>query len=489
VGFVGMDGVGLEGIEKSFDEVLRGCPTKVGQVRDGGRRCLWLNSSAPPEPAESRGVKLTIDAFIQYLAECELEKAVLQYRAKAGEVVVIDAKTSEVLAMANWPYFDPNLPDKNDPRLWKNRTITDSFEPGSTFKVFTLSAAIQEKMVRERDRIFCEQGRCRLAGHTIKDVHPYGWLTMQEVIKYSSNIAAAKIALNVGSERLSRYIRGFGFGSPTGIALPGEVKGQLRPFRRWRPIDLAVTGFGQSIGVTPLQLSAAVNAIANDGEYSAPIIAREIVDVEGRPIKQFRSLKTRQVIQKKTAEQIRAMMALVTLEGGTGVKAVPPGYTAAGKTGTAQVMDPETKRYASGKYTSAFTGYIPAEQPRLVITVVIHEPHGASYGGVVAAPVFREIAANALPYLGVMPSVPDPAPVPAVCQVKANPAGARGKAGAKASSPANSARQDLAPKSVRKKDSAIVQVNAGKDRQKPNNTSRTQPEKYSKAEGQESGLY
>ncbi len=491
VGFVGLDGVGLEGIEKSFDEVLRGSPTRVGQVRDGGRRRLWLSSSAPPEPVESSGVKLTIDAFIQYVAECELEKAVEKYRARAGEVVVMDARTSEVLAMVNWPFFDPNLPDKKDPRVWKNRVITDSFEPGSTFKVFLMSAALQENMVRPRDRIFCEEGRCRLAGHTIRDVHPRGWITMQEVIKYSSNIGAAKIALHVGSERFSRYICGFGFGSLSGIALPGEVKGLLRPWRRWRPIDLAVTGFGQSIGVTPLQLTAAVNTIVNNGEYSPPIIASAIVDEDGAPVKRFRSSKVRQVIQKRTAEQIRAMMALVTLEGGTGVQAVPQGYTAAGKTGTAQVMDPVTKRYASKKYTSVFTGYIPAEQPRLVISVVVHEPQGASYGGVVAGPVFREIAAKALPYLGVMPSVPSPAPVPAVRQVKSNPAGARGKVGAKAFSAAHSTSQTLAKKPARKKNtgSGAVQLNARKGQEKPKITSREQPEKYSKADEKKTGLY
>ncbi len=491
VGFVGLDGVGLEGIEKSFDPVLRGSPTRVGQVRDGGRRCLWLSSSAPPEPVESSGVKLTIDAFIQYIAECELEKAVQKYHAKAGEVVVMDPATAEVLAMVNWPFFDPNLPDKNDPRLWKNRTITDSFEPGSTFKVFLMSAALQENMVRPRDRIFCEEGRCRLAGHTIRDVHPRGWITMQEVIKFSSNIGAAKIALHVGAERYNRYIRGFGFGEDTGIALPGEVKGLLRPWRKWRPIDLAVTGFGQSIGVTPLQLTAAVNTIVNDGYYSPPIIAREIVDEDGKPVKRFQSARTRQVIQKKTADQIRAMMALVTLEGGTGVQAVPPGYTAAGKTGTAQVMDPVTKRYASKKYTSVFTGYIPADHPRLVITVVVHEPQGASYGGVVAGPVFREVAAKALPYLGVMPSAPSPASVPAVRQVKSNSAGSHGRQKAQALSAAHSAKQTLAKKSVRKsnRDSGAVQVNAGKGQEKPKIASREHPEKFSRAEERTSGLY
>ncbi len=201
LGFVGVDGTGLEGVEKGFDQLLRENIAAVGQVRDGIRKCLWLDSAPPPEPMENFGVRLTLDAFVQYLAEYELEKAVHQYRARAGEVVVLDTRTFEVLAMANWPPFDPNLSNKSSAEVWRNRTITDSFEPGSTFKIFLMSAALEEGTVKERDRIFCENGKIQLAGHTINDVHPYGWLTMPEVIKYSSNIAASKIALQLGSER------------------------------------------------------------------------------------------------------------------------------------------------------------------------------------------------------------------------------------------------------------------------------------------------
>ncbi|MHC1729765.1 MAG: peptidoglycan D,D-transpeptidase FtsI family protein [Syntrophobacteraceae bacterium] len=493
VGFVGMDGIGLEGIEKSFDEVLRGASTSVCQLRDGVRKCLWLKSAAPPEPAESQGVKLTLDAFVQYISECELEKAVQKYRARAGEVVVLDAQTSEVLAMVNWPFFDPNLPDKKDAQLWRNRTVADAFEPGSTFKVFLMSAALEESMVRERDRIYCENGKCKLAGHLIKDVHPYGWLTMPEVIQHSSNIAAAKIALHVGSEKYYRYIKGFGFGALSGIQLPGELKGILRPYKRWRPIDLATTGFGQSLGVTSLQLTNAVATIANGGEYNQPTIARQILNSEGKPAREFMPGKMRRVIQKKTADQIRAMMALVTLQGGTGVNAAPQGYIAAGKTGTAQVMDPATKRYASNKYTSVFTGYIPADQPKLAITVVIHEPHGAIYGGVVAAPVFREIAAKTLPYLGVMPSIPNPSG-PNTRMVNASAAGSKNAAGTKgtAKAGANTAQKPNVNKPAPKKNSGAgaVIVDAKKNNPSPKASRREQPEKYSlKADERLTGLY
>jgi cell division protein FtsI (penicillin-binding protein 3) len=431
LGFVGLDGAGLEGIEKAFDGVLRKQAVSVEQLRDGVRKCLWLGADAPPEPAESLGVKLSIDAFLQYLCERELEKAVMQYHAKAGEVVLVDPETFEVLAMANWPFFDPNLSDKKSADSWRNRAVTDAFEPGSTFKVFLVGAALDQGMIKEKDRIFCENGKYALAGHVINDVHPYGWLTIPEVIKYSSNIAASKIAAQLGSERYYGYIQSFGFGKLTGIAFPGEAKGLVRPWKRWRPIDLATTGFGQSLGVTALQLTLGIASIAKGGEYYEPIMAKEVLDSQGKPTQQFHPKLLRRAIQRKTAERISAMMALVTQDGGTGVKAAPDGYTVAGKTGTAQVLDRETRRYATHKYTSIFTGFVPAEKPRLVMSVVIHEPHGAIYGGVVAGPVFRNIAAKALPYLGTLPADPGSCPPPGPRMVKAE----KGVAPNKVSSP------------------------------------------------------
>jgi len=486
VGFVNIDGVGIEGIEKSFDEVLKGKPIPVCQFRDGGRKRLWLNSSAPPEPAESYGVKLTLDAFIQYVTECELEKAAQKYCARSAEAVVMDAETMEVLAVANWPFFDPNIiPEKKDPKeeLGRNHAISDAFEPGSTFKVFLMSAALDQNLVREHDKIFCEGGHCTLAGHSIKDVHPFGWLTMPEVIKFSSNIAAAKIALHVGAEKYSRYIHDFGFGSPTGIDLPGEFKGLVRPAKRWRPIDLATTGFGQSIGVTSIQLTNAIAVLANGGQYGSPTIATNIVDSQGQSVKEFKSVKIRKVIQKRTADQIDAMMALVTQEGGTGVSAAPEGYTVAGKTGTAQVMDIATKRYASNKYTAVFTGFVPVGQPKLVITVVVHEPQGSIYGGVVSAPVFRNIAAKALPYLGVMPSAPNTAPSLNIHMVKepstAPKQASGGKKAAVAKSGAKPAQKTALKKPASKKDPEAVTINAKKAQPAQKPIRLESPEKYS----------
>ncbi len=404
IGFVDTDGIGLEGIEKAFDRLLRQDPTTVGRFRDGVRKSLWLDAEPPPEPVESYGVKLSLDDFVQYVSEFELDRCVQKYRARSGEVVVMDARTSDILAMANWPPFDPNLTERRDPDLYRNRAITDYFEPGSTFKVFLVSAALQEGTVQKSSRVFCENGRCVLAGHTINDVHPYGWLSLPDVIKHSSNIAAGKLALQLGAERYYRYIKAFGFGDATGIHLPGEVKGQVRHWKKWRPIDLATTGFGQSIGVTALQLTQGIACIANGGQYVTPGSALEIVDADGQPVKVAERDVGRRVIDKRVAGVVRDMMRGVTEEGGTGVQAVPDGYTAAGKTGTAQMLDPETRRYSTSKYTSLFTGFAPAEDPRIVITVVVREPHGAIYGGAVAAPVFRNIAAKVLPYLGVSPS-------------------------------------------------------------------------------------
>jgi cell division protein FtsI (penicillin-binding protein 3) len=486
VGFVNIDGAGIEGVEKSFDDVLKGKPIPVSQLRDGGRKRLWLNSSAPPEPAESCGVRLTLDTFIEYVAECELEKAAQKYNARSAEVVVMDAETLEVLAMTSWPFFDPNIiPEKKDPKeeLGRNHAISDAYEPGSTFKVFLMSGALDQNLVHENDRIFCENGSFKLASNSIKDVHPHGWITMQEVIKYSSNIGAAKIALHMGSEKYSHYIHEFGFGSLTGIALPGEFKGLVRAPKRWRPIDLATTGFGQSIGVTTLQITNAVAVIANGGQYGGPIIASDILDSQGSSIEQIKSIKTGRVIQKRTADQVRAMMELVTQEGGTGVNAAPEGYRVAGKTGTAQVMDRTTKHYASNKYTSLFTGFVPAERPKLVITVVVHEPQGAGYGGVVAAPVFRDIAAKALPYLGVMPSAPNSAPGPDVRMAKAPSAGltkASGSNKAPAGKPGDkSAQKTASKKPASKKNSGAVTRDAKKVQPAPKATRRESPEKYS----------
>jgi cell division protein FtsI (penicillin-binding protein 3) len=275
-----------------------------------------------------------------------------------------------------------------------------------------LASALNERTVKNTDYIYCENGHFGVTTRVIHDTHPHKSLSVSEILKYSSNIGAAKIALKMGGETFYDYIRAFGFGRQTGLDVPGETSGILRHWKRWYPIDLAVTGFGQSIGVTALQLTAGIACIANDGLYARPFVVRGIVDNEGRTVKGFGPGPFRRVVDKEVARQVREMMVEVAREGGTGVRAALKDYTVAGKTGTAQVLDPQTGGYSSHKYNSLFTGFVPAEDPRLVISVVVHEPKGENYGGVVAGPVFREIASKVLPYLGVTPSYePDRVPV------------------------------------------------------------------------------
>jgi len=419
LGFVGLDGVGLEGVELSHDGLLRQNIHEFGQYRDGSLKPLWRGSAVPRNPEERLGLRLSIEAFIQHVCEGELEKVARLYRPRAAEVVVMDPETFEVLAMANWPSFDPNVFRKASADQWRNRAVTDSFEPGSTFKVFLLAAALDRGVVGPGDRIYCENGRYAVTNRFIHDTHAYRSLTIPQVLKYSSNIGAAKIAMKMGKESYYEYIRAFGFGSRTGLRVPGETGGILRSWRRWYPIDLAVTGFGQSIGVTGLQLTAALAAVANEGRYMRPLLVREIVDHGGEVVKSFLDRPVTQVVRPEVARKVGEMMVGVTEDRGTGKRAAMEHYTVAGKTGTAQILDPATRRYSSHKYTSIFTGFVPAEKPRLVMSVVVHEPQGEHYGGVVAAPVFREIAAKVLPYLGVTPSFEPVKPPVKVRWVKA----------------------------------------------------------------------
>ncbi|ROQ93248.1 penicillin-binding protein [Desulfosoma caldarium] len=403
IGFVGVDGVGLEGVEKAYDGLLRHSMRSTTALRDGGRRKIWLRDAPPPLPQERYSLQLALDGYLQSVAEQALQKAVKKHHAAAGQAILMDPQTFEVMALAVWPGFDPNNYVMHQPAEWRNRAIADAFEPGSSFKTFLLAAVLDAKSARPQDRIFCENGRIQVAAHTIRDVHPYGWLTVAEVLKVSSNIGALKLADTLGSERFYRYLDQFGFGKKTGVDLPGEISGTLRPLTSWRPIDLAVMAFGQGVTVTGLQLTSAVAAIANGGVMKTPRVAKAVLDASGRVVKEFGQDQGRRVLSSATAAKLRELMQGVVEPGGTGTKAALAQYTTAGKTGTAQVVEPETRRYSLDKYTSVFVGFAPVSHARLVMTVVIHEPQPEYYGGVVAAPVFRDVMEKALPYLGVLP--------------------------------------------------------------------------------------
>jgi len=318
----------------------------------------------------------------------------------------VEPQSGRVLAMANYPSFNPNAYNRYSTPLLRNKTIVDSFEPGSTFKVFLVAAALEEKVVTPNDAFNCENGSYSIGGRTIHDTHKYGRLTVADILKYSSNIGAAKIGGRLGQERLYSHLKDFGFGARSGIDLPGEAYGFLRNGSQWFGVDLATISFGQGVSATALQLVMAVSAVANGGMLMKPYVVEKISDENGVEMEQISPQVRRRVLSSETARVMARMMEGVATEGGTGMNAAVEGYRVAGKTGTAQKVDPVTRGYSVDKRTASFIGFIPADNPRLVILVVVDEPKTSPYGGVVAAPAFSAIAQQSLCYLKV---TPDPA--------------------------------------------------------------------------------
>jgi len=420
IGFTGLDPEGLEGVELKYDSVILGQGGYLVTERDALGR--GIGSSEPVIEGESRGsdVYLTLDKNLQYIAEKELAAGVRKARARAGTVVVLEPETGKVLAMASQPDYNPNAFNRYRPSQWRNRSLCDTFEPGSTFKLFLVAAAFNEQVVRPNQTIDCERGSYKVGGKVIHDHHPYDRLTVAEILKYSSNIGCAKIAKALERERFHRYISDFGFGARSGIDLPGEVTGLVRKPSQWFEVDLAAIAFGQGISVTPLQLAAATAAIANGGKLMTPYVVERVVDSYGETQERREPQVARRVISEETARKVRELMMMTTEEGGTGTLANVPGFRVGGKTGTAQKVDPVTGGYSVDKRVSSFIGFVPAEAPRLVILVVMDEPDGQVYGGLVAAPVFSQIAAQALQYLKVAPTQPvKETPLPSIEQVKA----------------------------------------------------------------------
>ncbi|MGQ9687313.1 MAG: penicillin-binding protein [Desulfobaccales bacterium] len=411
LGFCDIDDNGLEGLEHVFNQELRGKPKKIVNMLDArGQIVICGEKSSDPE-IMGNNLVLTIDRTIQYIAEKELEKGVEQWKAASGLVMVTNPQTGEILAMAQVPRMDPNLPARFPKEARQNRLLTDALEPGSAFKVFIVAAALDMGVVKPTDRFHCENGTWSLGPkQVIHDVHPYGGLTVQQVIQKSSNIGAAKISLKLGSKNLDEYLRGFGFGSRTGIDFPGETTGLVKNHRRCRSlIDRTTTAFGQGVAVSVLQLTMALGAIGNGGMLLKPLLVKEILSPQGEKLKEFKPHPLRRVLSEKTSATMLSIMATVTQQGGTATTASPPGFITAGKTGTAQRV--VGRAYSHSKYNSVFMGLIPAEKPVLAITVIIEEPKGAIYGGVVAAPIFREIAAQALRVLGYYPQPDQKEPI------------------------------------------------------------------------------
>ena len=397
LGFVGLDEDGLGGVEQVYNERIRGEAGKVVLETDARRRA-YGSFEVRSQPGQA--VVLTIDQMVQYRTEQALVAAVERAHARSGTAIVLNPRTGEILALANAPTFDPNDALASSKQARINQALQNIYEPGSTFKIVAYSAAI-ENGAKPTDRIDCQMGSIMVAGRLVHDHHAFGSLTLAEALAKSSNVAAIKLGLRAGDESMHDYMTRFGFGCKTGIELPGETAGLVRPVSRWQPSSMGSIAIGQEVGVTPVQMAAAFGTLANDGVRIAPHLVREIRGADGSPVYQAAPEQHR-VVSAETARTLRGMLEGVTLNG-TAKLAQLNGYTAAGKTGTAQKIDPQTKAYSKTKYIGSFVGFAPVENPAVVIIVVIDEPVGSYHGGDVAAPVFREIAEQILPELNVAP--------------------------------------------------------------------------------------
>jgi cell division protein FtsI (penicillin-binding protein 3) len=414
LGFDGADDRGLEGIELAHDRLLAGDTGLALAERDALGRDVTAEPRILKAPTPGQGLVLTLDAAVQYIAERELDAAWRKSGARAGMILAMEPHTGELLAMAIRPTFNPNAYHSFTSSEWRNRAITDPFEPGSTFKAILAAAALEEGVARPDDRFYGEQGVITVANRSIHDWKRYGWLSFREVLQYSSNVGAIKVGLAVGRERYYKYITAFGFGSPTGIGLPGESRGQLRPPQRWSGLSLASMSIGQEISVTALQMLTAFAVVANDGRLVQPRIVRAVVDQEGRELRRFEPEVVRQVIAPETAATLRQILAAVVAQG-TGARAAVEGYAVAGKTGTAQKLDPGTHVYSRRPGVLSFVGFVPAEAPRLAMLVMLDEPKTEKWGSEAAAPIFATVASQVLRHLRI-----PPADVPSVQLVRAS---------------------------------------------------------------------
>ena len=403
VGFVGLDSKGLEGIEFQYDALLNGANQVWTTARDALGREIAMGKTSFEKEDHYRNIILTIDKPIQHITETELGRGVEKWGAKGGMAIAMDPWSGKILAMVSFPTFNPNQFIQYRSKSWRNRALSDVFEPGSMFKAFLAAAALEEQVVRPSDSFFCENGSYKVYDRTIHDHSKHGYLTFQQIIKFSSNIGASKVGEKMGKERLYRYISAFGFGEKTRIGLPGEGKGIVHHPRYWSPVALDTISFGQGVSVTGVQLATALSAIANGGSLMKPYVVEKITNEKGEVVQSFKPETVRKVISEETARKVRVLLKAATEKGGTGEGAVPAGYEVAGKTGTAQKVDSLMGGYSDDRYVSGFMGFAPADAPKLVVLVIVDEPQGDSYGGVVAAPIFKMIMEKALPSLNVIP--------------------------------------------------------------------------------------
>ena len=404
VGYAGVDGEGLAGIEHSFDAQVRGRAGRVTLLRDARRGMYLVGGEGPNRPIDGNDVVLTIDSVVQFIAKRALGRAVEQYHAAGGVAIVMDPRDGRILAMASNPSFDPNSYRDFSPDERRNRAVQDQYEPGSTFKIVTASAGLEEGVVTPSQILDCGDGFIQIGNTQIHEHghNRYGLITFEDVMVHSSNVGAIRVGLALGQERFYRYIRRFGFGERSGVALPGEAQGRVRRTEQWSQLSNASMSIGQEIGTTPLQVLSAIATVANGGLRVQPRIVEKVVDAKGNAIYTPPQAAPVRVISEKTAAVLNEILKTVVARG-TGVQAALAEHVVAGKTGTAQ-------KAGRGGYTdkvvASFGGYVPADRPQLAILVVVDEPKGSEYGGTVAAPAFKEIAESTLRYLNVPPSVP-----------------------------------------------------------------------------------
>jgi len=408
VGFAGIDNQGLDGLERYYDASLKGKAGKVMAERDARGRLVVADNKKVTAGTDGLNVVTTLDKTLQHIAQVELAKAFDKYRCKAASILVMDPHTGELLAVANYPNFDPNDFKGYGKEIWSDRAVADAFEPGSTFKLVTMAGALEDGVVNEDDKFFCENGHFTTDyGRVVTDHEKFGWLTVREIFGYSSNIGTTKVAMKLGKDELYRWVKRFGFGDLTGVDLPGEAAGMIRPVSKWSGTSITTIPYGYEVSTTPLQILDAYAAIANGGVMMKPYIVSRMETIDGRTVKEFSPQKIRRVCSAKTAARMTDLMRWVVAKG-TGTAVALPNYDIAGKTGTAYKF--MGKQYSKYNYVSSFVGFVPADHPRLAIYVSLDDPRGLYWGGYTAGPVFKEVAKRAMAYDLVAPTAVAAAP-------------------------------------------------------------------------------
>lgn len=398
VGFAGVDNQALGGVELSYEGSLTNEGGRVYVIRDASGRTL---SEGVEFERRGNSLVLTIDEGLQYIAEEALSAALKKWGSSEGSVVMMDPYTGEIFALVNRPTYDPNRAGDFRSSARRNRAVTDTFEPGSTFKLVAAAAVLEEGAAGPETKFDCRRGYLEVGGARIKDTRKGGICTLKEIIQKSSNVGAVLLGMKVGKEALYEYARAFGFGQKTGVDLPGEVQGRLRPPGQWSEMSIGSVSIGYEVAVTALQVLRAYAAVANGGYLVTPHVVRELRSPEGYLIRRFAPPVGPRAVSSRTAMLLKDILKSVTEEGGTAQLAAVYGNSVAGKTGTTRIYNSATGTYSTEDYVSSFVGFVPAERPRLAMIVVLHKPRGEIFGGTVAAPVFSEIAAKALSYLNV----------------------------------------------------------------------------------------